>query len=429
MYNKNEMNYLEKNKEQYLKELKKLISIQSYLRNPKQYPTKEIIEALSFMDGLGKKEGFKTYVDPAGYYGYIEIGKGKELIGILGHLDVVPPGTNMSKWDTPPFELTIEGDNLKGRGVQDDKGPVLLSFYLMKEIAELNPQLNKRIRLIMPTDEESFWRGIKKYKDDGNEIPIYGITPDSTFPVTYSERELWEFRIKGKTTEDFKIKAGGSLNIVPDEANYSDNNGKLISTEGKAAHAMEPWKGENAICKLAIKLENINHELIKFVNNEINSETNGDTLFGKHIEDDDSEIALNLAVMTINSTKAEILIDIRIPNTSNHKELKELVLKKLESYKELEFEEYDLLQGVFMAKDSDLITKLMDSYKEVTGSDEVPLSSGGATYARSMDNIVAFGPFFSYTKITEHQYNEVASWKDYLKAYDIYNNLFNKLIK
>jgi len=44
------------------------------------------------MASLAKRDGMKSYVDPEGYYGYIEIGEGKELIGFLGHLDVVPPG-------------------------------------------------------------------------------------------------------------------------------------------------------------------------------------------------------------------------------------------------------------------------------------------------------------------------------------------------
>jgi succinyl-diaminopimelate desuccinylase len=42
--------------------------------------------------------GFKTQYGEGGYYGYAEIGEGKEMLGILGHLDVVPPG-KLSDWD------------------------------------------------------------------------------------------------------------------------------------------------------------------------------------------------------------------------------------------------------------------------------------------------------------------------------------------
>ena len=36
--------------------------------------------------------GFRTHYGDGGYYGYAEIGEGAEMVGVLGHLDVVPPG-------------------------------------------------------------------------------------------------------------------------------------------------------------------------------------------------------------------------------------------------------------------------------------------------------------------------------------------------
>ena len=57
------------------------------------YPFGESIDqalrqVLSIADGLG----FRTRYGDEGYYGIAEVGEGKELLGILGHLDVVPPG-------------------------------------------------------------------------------------------------------------------------------------------------------------------------------------------------------------------------------------------------------------------------------------------------------------------------------------------------
>ncbi len=52
---------------------------------------KDIAAALDFMLALGEKSGFRTKnVD--GYAGHVEYGEGEELIGVLSHLDVVPPG-------------------------------------------------------------------------------------------------------------------------------------------------------------------------------------------------------------------------------------------------------------------------------------------------------------------------------------------------
>ncbi len=423
------MNYLEKNKQKFIDDLSKLISIESYLQDPNVYPTSEMIKAVELYSSLCEEIGMKVYNDPKGYYGYAEIGTGKEMIAILGHLDVVPPGENNSNWKTPAFELNVDGDKLKGRGTQDDKGPMMLALYLVKHLIESGVELNKRIRLIYPTDEESFWRGIEKYKKDNSEIPTYGFTPDSTFPLIYSERELFEFKIKGPGTNDFKIKSGAALNVVPEESELVIN-GETKKYFGKASHAMAPWNGENAIYNLLNDNTDLKHELIDFVNNEINNETNGEKFFGKLIKDDDEVLSFNLATLHINEESSELAVDIRIPNTSNKDELQEIIINKLANYPNLKYEFYDHLPGVFTPIDSDFSKILISSYQEVTGDFETsPIATGGATYARGMENIVAFGPFFKDTPDTEHQYNEYALFSDFVKAFDIYEKVIKKLLK
>ena len=78
--------------------------------------------------------------------GYIEFGSGDELIGIIGHLDVVPEGNN---WTYPPFEAKIVDNKIYGRGSIDDKGPVIASLYAMKAVMDYcntnSIKLNKRV--------------------------------------------------------------------------------------------------------------------------------------------------------------------------------------------------------------------------------------------------------------------------------------------
>ena len=48
--------------------------------------------------------------------------------------------------------------------------------------------------------------------------------------------------------------------------------------------------------------------------------------------------------------------------------------------------------------------KLMKVYREQTGDVETqPITIGGGTYARAMENAVAFGPVISWTKEVLHQ--------------------------
>ena len=87
-------NIIEANFEDFMSDLQMLVSIESvYAKDDSPYPFGEKIDmALREMLAIAEKMGFKTYYDPQGYYGYADYGSGETMIGVLGHLDVVPSG-------------------------------------------------------------------------------------------------------------------------------------------------------------------------------------------------------------------------------------------------------------------------------------------------------------------------------------------------
>ena len=62
---------------------------------------------------------------------------------IGSHLDVVP--ADPDTWDRDPFKLTVEGDNLYGRGTTDCLGHVALITELFIQLAETKPHLKQKI--------------------------------------------------------------------------------------------------------------------------------------------------------------------------------------------------------------------------------------------------------------------------------------------
>ena len=66
------------------------------------------------------------------------------------------------------------------------------------------------------------------------------------------------------------------------------------------------------------------------------------------------------------------------------------------------------------------IRKLLAVYREETGDFSEPTVIGGGTYARAMDNIVAFGPMFPGRELTEHQRNEYLLAEDFCRLRSIY---------
>ena len=88
-------------KEEMVSQLCKLISMPSLEAPPLpgQPFGRAMHDCLLYTLDLAKSLGFARMRDVDGYAGYIEMGQGEEEIGILVHLDVVPPGDG---WTLPP---------------------------------------------------------------------------------------------------------------------------------------------------------------------------------------------------------------------------------------------------------------------------------------------------------------------------------------
>ena len=123
---------------------------------------------------------------PIGYFGcvWIFVGGGDELLGVLGHVDVVPAGTG---WYTDPFGPVIKDGKLYARGASDDKGPTVAAYYALKMIRDLELPVSKRIRVIIGTDEESGWGCMDHYLNVA-ETPDFGFSPDAYFPIINGEK-------------------------------------------------------------------------------------------------------------------------------------------------------------------------------------------------------------------------------------------------
>lgn len=75
------------------------------------------------------------------------------LLVFAGHTDVVPTGP-LDQWQSPPFEPTIDGDVLTGRGAADMKGSLAAMVTACENFVAANSQHNGRIGFLLTSDEE-----------------------------------------------------------------------------------------------------------------------------------------------------------------------------------------------------------------------------------------------------------------------------------
>lgn len=372
-----------------------------------------INDAINYVLDLGKRFGFKTK-NCDGYCGYVEIGEGDEMVAVITHVDTVEIGDD---WTVPPFDLTIDGDKVYGRGILDDKGPTMVSLFALKALKDSNTPINKRIRLIVGGDEEGGnWACMKHYKET-EEIPKYAFSPDSSYPVIFAEKGIMNVIFEKELDSDLPVLefiGGKQINSVPDYATATFE-GQIYESKGKSAHASEPQKGDNAIIKQTRVLSEagIKHPILDLLNR---ATPEG---FGINLSDEISgKLILNPAIVKVDDKKAILQCDIRYPVTMNSSQICEAIKKAIHDFGfSLEMDHETL--PLHVDRESFLVKSLQKVYADYTGDAKAPIVSGGGTYARAFDNAVAFGGVFPGEENTCHQTDEFWSIESIENNFDI----------
>lgn len=465
-----QINWMEevlKRKEDFLKQTIELLNIESVYDEstitPEAPMGEGINNALTYMLELGEKDGF-TPKNVDGYAGHLEMGSGEELLGILCHLDVVPPGEG---WSHDPFDAIIKDGNIYARGAIDDKGPTMAAYYAMKIVKELGLPMNKRVRMILGTDEESQWRCVDHYFEN-EEMPTMGFAPDADFPIIYAEKGILDIEFKQNIESDDKeneyklisFSSGRRVNMVPDHAravisgakfdteafikhiadlgceahSFEENGFQVLTVDGVSVHGMEPDKGKNAGIALASFLNQFAFNknassFLTFIVDYFKGDSRGKNLGIAYNDDITGDLTINLGIMQYEDNKGGTFgCTVRYPVTT---EIDSVIAKLTERGKVLGFE-FNVSQNStphHVPKDHPLIQTLQKVYEEQTGEEATLLTIGGGTYARSLKAGVAFGPLFLGKPEVAHQKDEYAEIDDLLKATAIYAQAIAELVK
>ncbi|MCD4826199.1 MAG: dipeptidase PepV [Acholeplasmataceae bacterium] len=448
-----------KRKEEILKDLTGLIKINSemttYDPNRKGAPFGEgIKDALDYMIQLGEKDGFDC-VNLDGYAGHISYGNQKEYVGTIGHLDVVPAGND---WTFPAYGAVIDDNKMYGRGTEDDKGPTIAIYYALKILKELDVKLSKRIKLILGTDEETAWRGVRHYFSVYPEIPVSGFIPDADFPLIYAEKGISRIFVEGdlKGSDLVDVKGGFRDNMVPDYAEaklkpnkdyqklfnaflkantyqgtFEEKDGlSCVKVFGKSAHGSTPQFGENAIDRLFEFLNDakVNHPIVKLACDRLIHDIHGQKLGVAYKDEEMGHLTINLGAMSTIDGKYRFNLNLRYPNGVKFDEVVSTLKESVKSYgSTVTVDNHQEL--LYIDPKSELVQKLLKVYRKHTNDFSDPITIGGGTFARALPNSVAFGPHFLEKPTYIHQKNEFIDLDDFFMAIMIYTEALYELAK
>src|SRR5271156_3333337 len=78
-----------------------------------------------------------------------------------GHYDVVEADTGDSEWLKDPFQLHPLNGYLYGRGVSDNKGPILAALYAVAELRRIRA-LSCNVSFLIEGEEEAGSKGLRR---------------------------------------------------------------------------------------------------------------------------------------------------------------------------------------------------------------------------------------------------------------------------
>jgi len=374
-------------------------------------------EALSRGLAIAGRLGLDAH-DCEGYLGYADLpGASAKQVATIAHADIVPVGTG---WSSDPFTLTRRDGYLFGRGILDDKGPLVLSLYaahfFVRKVQATGEPLPYTLRCILGSNEETGMGDVEYYLERYPQ-PDFLFTPDADFPVCCGEKGLYGADLRFPVAADgviVELDGGTVSNAIPSVATAvvradaplagTDRIEVVAAGEGLVCliahgiggHASMPEGTVNAIGLIVDYL--LDNGLFSpaekpFLDLEhlVFAAWDGSAL-GIDATDDIFE-PLTIIGGTIRTEDGEFCqsLDCRYPKSTTGDAISAR-LAKLAAEHGVTFCAGRDVVPFYVDPTSPQIQTLVGTYNEFTGSDAQAFTIGGGTYARHFKNAASFGP-------------------------------------
>jgi succinyl-diaminopimelate desuccinylase len=335
-------------------------------------------------------------------------GEGKRTLVWNGHMDVVPPGRS-EEWKSNPYQGTVKGSILVGRGAADMKGAIASALEAAAIIVEKEAELRGTLTFHFVPDEETMGKNgtaflvEKGYYSDVNAC----------------------------------IVGEGSCNQAWGPALCLAEKGILtlrINATGRSAHASMPFLGENAIDKLVKvipRIEALSQESVKVDQRLIDLFNNGKafySIFNKMLGLSLEQVEKLYTHLTFNPgmikggiksnvvpDDATVEIDVRVPPLSDLGEALNQIEKvvKESGVKGIAIEPLEKVESSYQNPTVPLVELSRKCLSQVWGREPALMILPGGTDARFIRNnlaipTVVLGP----TSETAHAANEYVMKKD-----------------
>lgn len=200
---------------------------------------------------------------------------GAPTVLLYGHYDVQPPDP-LEAWLSPPFEPTIRGGRLYGRGVGDNKGQHLAQILALESLLQRQGQLPCNVIMLLEGEEEigspRMPDFVRQYRDKlAADLVITADGPvheSGQYCILFGVRGVvsFELRARGAKTD---LHSGNWGGVAPNPiwqlvhllATMKNERGE-ITIDGFYDNVLPPTELERAaLARLPLDLERVKKEL------------------------------------------------------------------------------------------------------------------------------------------------------------------------
>ncbi|WP_455211438.1 succinyl-diaminopimelate desuccinylase [Kaarinaea lacus] len=315
------------------------------------------------------------------------------LYAFAGHTDVVPTGPE-KQWQHPPFEPTIEGGFLYGRGACDMKGSLAAMITACERFVAASPNHKGSIGFLITSDEE-------------------GPAVNGTVKVV----EWLESR--GEKMQGCVVGEPSSLQSVGDVVKNGRRGslGGILTVHGIQGHVAYPHLAANPIHLFAPALTELSQTLWD----------NGNEFFPQ-TSFQVSNINAGTGATNVIPGELEVVYNFRYSTAVTHEQLQQRVQQILDKHG-LKYDIQWNLSGLpFLTAKGELIDATMAAIQEVTGLTTQLSTSGGTSDGRFIAptgaQVIELGP----SNATIHKIDECVRTEDLDKLSLTYENILQRLL-
>ncbi|NUN68743.1 MAG: dipeptidase [Bacteroidetes bacterium] len=166
------LSFIEANHQRYLSELKDFLAIPSV--SSQSDHTKDIRRCAEWVADHMRTIGMQnirimpTPGHPVVYSEWLGA-PGAPTVLLYGHYDVQPVDP-LNLWTSPPFEMTIRGENIFARGSADDKGQVFIHLKSIEAMMKHEGRLPVNIKMLIEGEEEIGSRNLEDFVKQNKQM-------------------------------------------------------------------------------------------------------------------------------------------------------------------------------------------------------------------------------------------------------------------